>query len=614
VIKEEALGYALRKLTQEEVDNEEIWMQNAFKRWNRIGGDRWVSGFLARHDVIKTSKKKRPIERERAMKTQPENVLQHFRNVNHGYALCQMQRKKAANPSCCPGWVIQDGNKLYSKFTSEFICLLGLITRENGGGRKPGDDVLELRTVNGEEVIWVKPLGEALERLDLNHLIALDEKPLMPDVPTSKILSSIGVKHLIGTNRSASWTLTPVITASGQLIASQVIVRGIKIDSATIRQLGEKRISIFSRESGYQDEKSFEEFAEIWTKKLSTSIDNPGIVIVDGHTSHMSRRFQTICANAFLFPIVEPSQLSILVQAGDNGVNAAIEQAYKKEYSTRFTSKKGFLTNEDRLQCVILALDACIVRIKCSFREVGLTGHPNGQSNLWKKEDFIIGHPFRDSSLPIVTNKLLSTLFSPLNLVIPWGWEYFREEESPPDREEFEENLRVMAEQEMGGYSGSFVAYQIEKGEVEDRANIIGEKVYKLAPSISRVTIQNTGAKLSVSIGCFIADENAAKVSEEKERRKKEKEEKEKESENARKEKEVKEKPMRDILLKLGYIQNETDNITVKVLKEFHQKHDSIPWPLPYPKSGHRGDQVGVVLLLIEKKNRGEINFEWVNK
>ena len=56
--------------------DDEVWMKNAAFRWNRLGGKDWYRAFLTCHkDVISVTKKRRPIERERAIKTQPENVL-----------------------------------------------------------------------------------------------------------------------------------------------------------------------------------------------------------------------------------------------------------------------------------------------------------------------------------------------------------------------------------------------------------------------------------------------------------------------------------------------------------------------------------------------------------
>ena len=177
------------------------------------------------------------------------------------------------------------------------------------------------------------------------------------------MLSSIGVKHLIGTDRSSSWTITPVLSASGELVASQVILHGASVDSSVVRRFGENGISFHLTQSGFQDKRTFDEFTSVWTRKTKATISNPGMVVMDGHSSHMSRNFLKTCMEKFILPVVKPSQLSILVQAGDNGVNAVIDSTYKEEYSTIFTTNRGHLTIEDRLMCVLRALTKCHTRI-----------------------------------------------------------------------------------------------------------------------------------------------------------------------------------------------------------------------------------------------------------
>ena len=72
--------------------------------------------------------------------------------------------------------------------------------------RDPGDDLLEVRTVRGEKMIFLKPLDEELEFLSPDLIVGIDEKPIIPDQPLEVVMSSLGVKHSVGVlGHQAGW-------------------------------------------------------------------------------------------------------------------------------------------------------------------------------------------------------------------------------------------------------------------------------------------------------------------------------------------------------------------------------------------------------------------------
>ena len=100
---------ALRPTTKEMLD-EKLWLEKAAARYNKLGGYKWVRGFLKRNPGLTlTISKHRPIEKERAAKTQPEISIQHFRNLAHAIALCQIQRAVASGRNV-PGWVLSQSD------------------------------------------------------------------------------------------------------------------------------------------------------------------------------------------------------------------------------------------------------------------------------------------------------------------------------------------------------------------------------------------------------------------------------------------------------------------------------------------------------------------------
>jgi hypothetical protein len=69
-------------------------------------------------------------------------------------------------------------------------------------------------------------------------------------------------------------------------------------------------------------------------KKMNTSRENPGILFVDGHSSHLTRAFSKLAAQHHIYVICEPSNLSIMLQTGDNGGNAFIGFEYARFFNS----------------------------------------------------------------------------------------------------------------------------------------------------------------------------------------------------------------------------------------------------------------------------------------
>jgi hypothetical protein len=289
VLSNEARFMALMRRDDEELNNEELWAERACVRFMRVGGPKWVRGFMKRHPEITVSKQRRPVEKERAAKTQPEVSLQHFRNISHGVALCQIQRAIAIG-TVVAGWVLCPQENL--------------VTRAEGGGRDPGYDILEIRIIEEEEVIFLRPLDAPLEPLPPHLVAAIDEKPILPDCPVQEKMSVLGVKHSIGCSRSSTWTITPVITADGSLILTQLIIRSGSIGTGTIKKVT-KELLITRTEKGVQSDATFIDFAKAWMPLIGATRENPGIIVLDGHSSHLTRSsFVNLLTFRFFFKLV----------------------------------------------------------------------------------------------------------------------------------------------------------------------------------------------------------------------------------------------------------------------------------------------------------------------
>jgi hypothetical protein len=592
VLSNEARFMALMRRDDEELNNDATWAQRACLRFMRVGGKKWVRGFMNRHPEISVSKQRRPVERERAAKTQPEVSLQHFRNVLHGTALCQIQRA-ITNGIVVPGWALCPAE--------------GLVTRVEGGGRDPGDDVVEVRIINEKPVIFLKPLGVPLESLAPHLVVAVDEKPILPDCPVKEKMSALGVRHSIGCSRSSTWTITPVITAAGSLLLTQLIIRSGSIGTGTVLKVV-KELMITRTEKGVQSDSTFVDFAKAWMPLVGATLENPGIVVVDGHSSHLTRSFTKLAAQNFLYVICEPSNLSILLQAGDNGVNATIGRGYAREYTTMFSLLSGAITIDHRIEAIWRVMKRIAEKkdlIKHSFKTVALTGNIHDCVGFWKPSHFAIGRQYRHKDLPMVSQPLLDAIFSLPQLVRPWGSSIMLPSSLQNHipvalREKFVNWLIDASEEQAIKVGDSFTAYQMrrcEKGDKDIAVRLWGPHLEEYVED-DRSPNKNFRGRVYITEGRCLFGDSACDEANGSEIKAVESEEQRKIREKNKDEKMNHERPIVDLFLKLGFLKEEKIP-TVPVLKSFAELNNHLVWPTPFPAKKKRQEQVQAILDLL---------------
>ena len=76
------------------------------------------------------------------------------------------------------------------------------------------------------------------------------------------------------------------------------------------------------------------EFAKVWLALCGTTWENPCLVYVEGHSTHLTRRFMETVAKHFIYIIVEPRHISMFLQVADVGVNRFIKTEYSSEYNS----------------------------------------------------------------------------------------------------------------------------------------------------------------------------------------------------------------------------------------------------------------------------------------
>ena len=136
-------------------------------------------------------------------------------------------------------------------------------------GSEPGKDVLDIRVINDEEIIYVTALEVPLVPPPSGRVLVVDEKPLPPDTPQGQNITSLTLRSLT-LGLSNQWTITPWLLNSGDLLGATIIVTGYKtLDAATLRATFRRGFSITSVENGLQTEATFVQDLKQMLKRVS---------------------------------------------------------------------------------------------------------------------------------------------------------------------------------------------------------------------------------------------------------------------------------------------------------------------------------------------------------
>ena len=157
------------------------------------------------------------------------------------------------------------------------------------------------------------------------------------------------------------------------------------------------------------------------------SYENPGVVYIDGHTSHVTKDFIELAAKHSIYVVVEPSHTSMLLQVADLGINLFIKEQFGREYNASFLecnmNSKAF-DDVERMACVVRTVEALRNernRISKCFEKAGLLTHYSELKHHFDTTMFKDGVSLRESSLPEVTQTYITEVFSLQNLSLAIG-------------------------------------------------------------------------------------------------------------------------------------------------------------------------------------------------
>lgn len=152
------------------------------------------------------------------------------------------------------------------------------------------------------------------------------------------------------------------------------------------------------------------------------SFAEPGIVFIDGHSTHVTRPFIDLEAKHGLHVVVEPSHTSMVLQLEDVGMKMFIKLNYSREYAAAMCSNGitgKIFDDTERIGCVVrsvLALQKEVELITSCFKKCGfLTGY-NKVHKHFNPSMFAAGKSMRDTNLPTITSHYVRNVLSVSNI------------------------------------------------------------------------------------------------------------------------------------------------------------------------------------------------------
>lgn len=214
----------------------------------------------------------------------------------------------------------------------------------------------------------------------------------------------------------------PALCASGDLMSSLILQRcqSVTVDSGKFS--AHHNVIIAATHNAQQSEETWISFARVWLPLCKATKANPGLIFMNGHTTHVTSTFIAECARHSLYVTVEPSHASMILQVADLGVDRFPKTQYAKEYTAAMciaaSSVRGF-DDTERIGCAVRTLQALRERkdiiIRC-FEKAGLTSGFVDVTSRFKVSTFSAGSSSRDTRLPSVTQFYIDAVLSIRNL------------------------------------------------------------------------------------------------------------------------------------------------------------------------------------------------------
>ncbi|KAJ7307241.1 hypothetical protein JRQ81_009236 [Phrynocephalus forsythii] len=221
--------------------------------------------------------------------------------------------------------------------------------------------------------------------LPLSAIAAVDEISLFLD---AEVLSSDDRKEnaLQTVGAGEPWCdVVLAILADGSVLPTLVFYRGRVEQVASVPEA----ILLEARESGYGDDEVMEAWAsKVWRKHLEGQ-NSKGMLLLDGHRTHLSEEVLSVLSAASTLPAVVPAGCSSKIQPLDVCIKRTVKNFVHKKWKEQAKEMADAACDSDMLLQLVLcwlseALEAirdCPELVQQSFLVASVLPGPDGTAN-----------------------------------------------------------------------------------------------------------------------------------------------------------------------------------------------------------------------------------------
>lgn len=148
----------------------------------------------------------------------------------------------------------------------------------------------------------------------------LGETPVNPDsslLKDSKTYNSAPLSK----GCTSIWTVMHFICGSGDIVASKSLQRCLSVPVDVAKLTSANEVCVAATDNKQQSEECWVNLGQVWLPRSNTYFINPGLVLIYGNSSKVTRELIELTVRHALYVIEEPSHTSISLQVTDVGLN-----------------------------------------------------------------------------------------------------------------------------------------------------------------------------------------------------------------------------------------------------------------------------------------------------
>lgn len=232
-------------------------------------------------------------------------------------------------------------------------------------------------------------------KFPIDRIINVDESGITTVLPSPKVVAPTGVKQIgqcVSGERGELVTFCGIVTASGNALPPVYVYPRVHFKDYFMSGAPQGSIG-FANRSGWMTQEIFLEVIKHVQKQMSASKDNPVLIILDNHESHISLDTIIYCRENGIILLTFPPHTSHRLQPLDVAVFAPFKSYCKNAFNKWISENPGKTINIYEIaKLSAVAFDESFSRknILSGFKKTGIS--PLDRS-VFKEDDFLCSIP-----------------------------------------------------------------------------------------------------------------------------------------------------------------------------------------------------------------------------